>query len=408
MWGEDGAGRDWHATCTAALTEIGWTPDEAVPCLWYFNGPESDARLLTVVDDFLISDSFGYDVAEATVQALIVRFKEVTHEREPSNFIGYKIDRDRERRALTLSMPQKIEDAVQKYLPDSVNPKASRPLPCVHADLKAIEAFADNLRLEPSAKGPQKLSKQAKRNQRAIGDMKFFEKVMPAISLPVHRLSCIMSNPDGDSATKVVDHILMYAYAHRHEGITFGGGGLGSAARLEASLTADVDLNSPAPKELEVYADATWSLFNIYGLLVTYYGAAVFHQTKRIAMICDCSQKSEAVATSKAGEIATYAREVQRALGIAPRGPTFVGTDNKANMLVARNQGSAARSKHFLRQYTTLRQRQAEQEIVIGHVPDENMPADFLTKWTSKEKLQRSLIFATNRRASCGAAPDKG
>ena len=70
-------------------------------------------------------------------------------------------------------------------------------------------------------------------------------------------------------------------------------------------------------------------------------------------------------------------------------------------MLVARNQGSAARSKHFLRQYTSLRQRQDAGTIVIGHVADEQMPADFLTKWTSKEKLARSLARATNRSASC-------
>ena len=155
-----------------------------------------------------------------------------------------------------------------------------------------------------------------------------------------------------------------------------------------------------------MYADATWSLFNIYDLLVTYYGAAVFHQTKRIAAICDCSQKAEAIATTKAGEVACTAREVLRALGSAPRGPTFVGTDNKANMLVARSSGSAARSKHFLRQYTSLRQRQADGEIEIGHIPDEQMPADFLTKWTSKEKLKRSLTRATNHHASCARPAD--
>ena len=40
-------------------------------------------------------------------------------------------------------------------------------------------------------------------------------------------------------------------------------------------------------------------------------------------LIVDSSMESEAVATGKCGELVTYAREILRALGVPPQGPTF-------------------------------------------------------------------------------------
>ena len=53
------------------------------------------------------------------------------------------------------------------------------------------------------------------------------------------------------------------------------------------------------------------------------------------------------------------------------------------------------RSRHFLRRYFALKQRITEGEIVLKHVRDEHMPADFLTKWIPKDKLNISLLYAT-------------
>ena len=78
-------------------------------------------------------------------------------------------------------MPQKIEEAINTYFPELADGKGENKLPSHHKDIKAVEKMADALRLNPDAPQPKKLSREAKRNQRAIGAMKFFEKVMPAI-----------------------------------------------------------------------------------------------------------------------------------------------------------------------------------------------------------------------------------
>ena len=108
--------------------------------------------------------------------------------------------------------------------------------------------------------------------------------------------------------------------------------------------------------------------------------------------------ESEAVATGKCGEIVSYAREILRALGVPQRTPTFVGSDNKANALIAAGIAIPSRSCHCLRRYLTFLQRLKRGEVEIGHVPDVENPSDFLTKWVSRDKSTVSLEYATNSR----------
>ena len=42
-----------------------------------------------------------------------------------------------------------------------------------------------------------------------------------------------------------------------------------------------------------------------------------------------------------------------------------------------------------------LKQRIASHEVIVRHVPDEHMPADFLTKWLKADKLEKSIKYAT-------------
>ena len=70
---------------------------------------------------------------------------------------------------------------------------------------------------------------------------------MPAISLPVHRLSCVMANPDGASVTAVVKAVMAHVYMHRHEGIVYGGDHLPERQRrLQTGIMVDMDMKHGA------------------------------------------------------------------------------------------------------------------------------------------------------------------
>ena len=156
-------------------------------------------------------------------------------------------------------------------------------------------------------------------------------------------------------------------------------------------------MDSPAPSELEAHADATWSHLNLYALVLTYGGAAVFHQTKKIAILVDSSMETECIASSKAAEIIAYVREILRAFGTPPLGPTLLTTDNLSNQGVASGASCPSRSKHFLRRYHALQQRIRAGKCTIRHINDAQMPADALTKWVSADKLKRTMRYLTNR-----------
>ena len=47
-----------------------------------------------------------------------------------------------------------------------------------------------------------------------------------------------------------------------------------------------------------------------------------------------------------------------------------------------------------------LKQRIADGDVTLRYLPDEQMPADFLTKWLARAKVEKSVVHATNSRAS--------
>ena len=260
---------------------------------------------------------------------------------------------------------------------------------------KKLRDMADKMQMPPASERAGKVPKHHSTVRSITGTLKFVEKVMPAISLITHRLSCVNAYPPPE-AVVVAKAALHYALQHREEGITYGGRGLNTTRRMGANLATTFKLDGGASIDLEATADATWSDPLLISLLVTMNGASLLHVVKKVQLLIDSSTEMEAIATAKAGEIVAFVREILRALSIPCNGPTFVGTDNKANAYVASGVGTSSRLKHCMRRYYSFLQRKARGEVEIGHVPDPENPSDFLTKWVGQVKFERSLAFATN------------
>jgi hypothetical protein len=390
MWGEAPAGYEWQVELESSLEGLGWQRAENVPALWLYKGQHADCKLITIVDDLLFSESTssGYSIAERTCAHLSAKYGDVGAKPEPTSYAGWAIKRDRAAGTINLTLEQKIVEAAREHCPELLS--GERPqLPSG----QALHKMADAMALPSERAG--KLTRRQTSTQRLIGSLKFIERLHPRLSLVLHRLSCVMSAPPPE-AYDVALAALTAAYDERRIGITYGGGSLVASTSLGGNLTAAVDLEQPAPAALEAHADATWGDRNVYALILTFAGAAVLHQTKKIALIVDSSMESEAVASGKAGEVVSYAREILRALGVMPSGPTLISTDNLANQKVGSGVGCPTRSRHFLRRYWALKQRIRSGEVQLRHVPDASMPADFLTKWIPKPKLESSILYATN------------
>ena len=175
---------------------------------------------------------------------------------------------------------------------------------------------------------------------------------------------------------------------------------MSAAPRLGGSIYADVHLDDGAPAELAAASDATFGTFDVYGELITYCGAVVSIGTHRLGIAVDCVMHAEAIGLNKTSNKVMAARAALTAFGVPPDGPTFIGHDNKAGVLVVNSAGSSARSRHFLRMYTIMQQRIACDSIAVGHIADAENPADFLTKWVDKAKFRRTNAYITGSRAT--------
>lgn len=406
-WGEIPAGAEWELEFDKTIKEAGWRPCEGVPAMYYFNGANgASAVMATIVDDLIISETHGYSIAEATLAKLRQKFGEMKSQREPTAFAGYKISRDRERRALTISLPQKCVETARTHLPmllEGVKPDTPKG--------KKLMDMADALMMAPREPG-KPLTKEQVSVQQKIGSLKYIEKVQPKLSLAIHRLSCIMASPPPEAGI-IADSLIETAYEDRYTGITYSAVATDESSPVQGRLCAHIPdearvsghkavgitLDGSAAAALEASADATWGDRNIYGMLLTKAGGAVAHMTKKIGIVATSSMENEGIASGKAAELVEHARNIEHALGETPKKPTVILTDNSANLSVACKTASASRSKHFIRRYLALQRRVAEGAVVMVKIDDENMPADFLTKWVALKKLRKSVEYATNARA---------
>lgn len=137
-----------------------------------------------------------------------------------------------------------------------------------------MAGLADGLRLPEDRSA--KLNKEQKEVQEITGGLKYPEKVMPRITLFVHRLSTVMSFPCL-RAIQVALLTLEEAWNHRFEGLTFGGEGPDGEEATRVRMHAHFDMSRPGAVNLEAFADATW------GCERDVYGYALMHNRGCIA-----------------------------------------------------------------------------------------------------------------------------
>ena len=416
VYGEEYAGDEWDDTFSTDISSIGWLTSAGVRAMHYCLPPGGEqCNMLRIVDDVLIELPPGTEqVGSRTVELLNELYNgEVTHEWDPTSFAGYQLHQDKEAGTITMHMSHHVEHACRQHCPGIIDGSdlPSRRIPRG----MSLQTICDGLRLVRPQ--PAKLSAQSKQVGSIVGSLRYPEKCIPAITLPLHRLSCVVASPPPE-ARLAADLVLELAYDHRYDGLTFGG--VLSSPRLGAHMHASVDMTDRPAVELEGFADATWTAkmegsmeelpplnslcqldatgseyvpMDLYSQIITYCGAAVLHRTKKLGLMCSAVQEGEQIATALLSNDMIYAREVARAIGDPQTGPTLLGSDNLANVQVAMRQGAANRSKHMLRRYYTLMRRINGGVINVVHVKDEHNPADFLTKWLPKAKLGQSISY---------------
>ena len=410
--GEIPAGDEWDLAVNERLIDLGWNNAEGVPALYTIDvGDGIISELHKNVDEFLLLAKKGSPIIAATVDGMNDAWGsnpdlgKMKVEYEAKEWRGYTFQRDRGRGALTIYMSSYLESAVARWIPNMVTDKAARPSANVPKGVSIKDIFGA-LRLPPKDERDVKLDPMQKDFQSMVGDLVFPSPVLVRCGLPISTLLSVMCYPprgeliEGHptvTATFAALLAIEAAFDARFDGIT-AGGQLESSPRLRADLHAHLDMSASPPLEPEIMGDSTWAAapFDRYALATTYLGLLIKWQLKVIKTVADCSMGAEMHPTTAGGMQAEYISEVARAQGMPLDDPVVIATDSLANALVSRRQGSTVLVRHLLRRWQALTARIARGLAKVVHLPDVEMPVDFLTKWVTKKKIDASVSYLTN------------
>eukprot|EP00900_Chrysochromulina_parva_P012551 jgi/Chrpa1/21297/Chrysochromulina_OHIO_Genome00025762-RA len=398
LFGEPEAGYEWQVTLEADLKEFGWTKVENVECLWRIETAKSDALLGTIVDDLLITESEGYDIADATIAFLRKKYSGVKAEHEPTSFAGYKIETSADLSVCTLSMPDLIEEKMKEHLPELIPAKARAEFKAKHGGGK-LEKLADSLKMEERPLNG-KMTKHGKFTQVLTGCLRYFMRVSAGeLNVLTHRASCVQACAPPEAVT-VCKAGMITAYESRFRGITVGttpdvsfATGFDGHAKKGANATG-----FPREAGLHVVGDCTWGDRNVYGMLFMMNHGAIATDTKKMGPV-DSSAEGEGITTSKCAELTVFIREVARGMGILDDKPTVIRSDNASSVRVANDPKAAGRLRHAMRRYAVLQEHVKQGTVRVEFVRDANNAADFLTKWVPAAKLKASIAYTSNEAA---------
>jgi hypothetical protein len=282
---------------------------------------------------------------------------------------------------------------VQEYMPELItgSPHTYDLVSGTHLD-RLLEG------LTPSASPtPSPLSPPAKRAQRIIGAIKYFERgTCPALTKRLHCLSCVNNNPDHPDALRCAESLLAYAHANADKFCITYRARCAPRQLPPAGRTVDIDMTRGAPLATEFSGDASTTPRNVYSVLGTRAGGSILHLVKKLGVKVASTQEAEQIPTLKCSEYAVYTRIVETALGVPPDEPTVILSDNLGNVRVSENIGSSTNSRHFLIRYECLHQRIDDRQITVHHVRDPENPSDFLTKLgLTARKFDASLAYTS-------------
>ena len=411
--GEIPAGDEWDASVHEVLTDLGWMAAEGVPAMYTTtdaNGTVSE--LYKNVDEFLLMAPTDSPIIKATVDGLndawgsneVLGKMKVDY--NANEWRGYTFARDRAERATTIYMSNYLEAAVARHLPNMVRDKSTRPSANLPKGVTAKDVMCA-LKLPPAEKRETTLDKDQKKFQSVAGELVFPQPVLIRVGLAINTLLSVMCYPprgeiiEGHPSITALfaAHLtLEAAYDARFDGITAGGPNIVDSPRLRTDLHAHLDMGESPPLQPEIMGDATWSAtpFDRYAMATTYLGLLLKWQLKVLRTVADCSMGAEMHPTTEAGMQAEYIWEVARAHGMPLDAPVVIATDSLANALVSRRQGTTVKVRHQLRRWQALTARIVRGLVKVVHLPDIEMPVDFLTKWVSKKKVDASVYYLTN------------
>ena len=149
-----------------------------------------------------------------------------------------------------------------------------------------------------------------------------------------------------------------------------------------------------------MYSDADWendttSRHSVTGYVLTLQNAAVCWKSRLQKTVALSTAEAEYMAMAEAIQEVAWFKNLIGELIPNETEPTLVYCDNKSAICLSGSEAIKQRTKHIDIKFHFIKDKVANQEIIVKHLPTNEMVADFLTKPVCKEKQ-------ADFRTSCG------
>lgn len=284
---------------------------------------------------------------------------------EVTDFISFKIKRDRKNKLIYLDFSNKIIDLSERLLnSEEKNLNYQTPMES-NVQQELIQEFQQLDR----NKTPINIE-LLKQYQSLLGSLTYFCIIRVDIMFSVNFLSQFSKNPS-KIHYRHLKRILIYLYCTND-------------FKLKLGNIGKVDL--------EGYCDASFSNENNRrsraGGFLMYYGGVIAHFSKVIKTPCQSTMESEYCSMLELTKLIIYVQNLLTSLKINFQQPTLAYADNKSAMFLAENSRYHDRTKHFDIKYHAIRFYIKDNRIRFTYVRTTDMIGDILTK-----PLGRILFF---------------
>jgi len=369
IYGLKQAGRIWAKTFAAAIEEQGLQRSAVEPCLFTRGSRDTGdwMGVLIYVDDAFVAAQREEDVFKWH-QEISTKFKISSPERM-AWALGIRVEYNQ---AGDSFLHQRIyaENILRRFRMDQVKP-LNVP------SFKEVEPHTEEKAERGKIRfGPPLSSEAAARYRSAVGALMYLANgTRPDILHAVNVAAKKMAAPRSCDEARLA-HIFRYLRGTTGKGIVY-------RADSEVALKMWSDAS---------YADDIDTRRSTSGSVCELAGGVVSYSSRQQGLTATSTTEAEYVAVSTATSQVVYLRSLLVDLDERQLTPTFVGCDNRAAIILAKDAASRGRTKHFDVKLHHIREKVGK-EINLTFVSTTENRADVLTKAVGPQVLHRHIGF---------------
>jgi hypothetical protein len=367
LYGLKDSPRNYQQAVAGRLESLGFTRLTMCSCIYVMKRGEDLVLVYDYVDDFIFTGS-----RRAVTEGVISEFRAVVETTEPiwdaEKMLGMELIRNREKRTISITMRDKIEEVCEK-MKIAVDRKKRVPMPQSGYIVKETEF--ESMRNDEQAEFLD--SKGVHDYMTVVGSLIWLSGLRLDIMFPTMYLAWSTKAPRRHHM-RMAEHVLMYLNTTKHYPLVLGG-----TSEIDVHTYTDASLGT-GPKGRSVIANLT-KLHPEAGAVSAY--------TKATNVVFTSSFEAELDGVTRGMKASSRTTNILKELRMVLSAVPHLWSDNLAMVNFVKGEGVAKGVRHVELRMWYVRERYKDGSVVIDWMSGKEIPADKLTKLGSREDHEK-------------------